>query len=380
MNLSDYFYPVDFEQFSNEINILGRFGLGQAIQNSTPAFLEAGWKGQGIAIVGAPAEHGVYKRKGASAPDKIRSALYKLAAAGTQRDIADLGNLKPATNLKGTLLALRDVVEYLRDMNVVTVVLGGSQELTAGICEAFITEPYFWLTTIDPVPDIRKGSESFNSTNYLTRLFKNMPNLFQYSLIGYQHHHTGNEMLAMLPETCEHLRLGILRENIRLAESVLRNSHVVSFDMGAIKWNEAPATRHKNPNGLKGEEACQLAHYAGISNTAGVFGIFGTHAANDKDGITCALAAEIAWYFINGVIQRSSPAKRTAYKVEIEGLEHPVVFLHEPLTDRWWFEVESVSGSVLEVACSHEEYRQATKNEIPARWFRFLQKMDIALK
>jgi formiminoglutamase len=380
MNLSDYFEPVDFSQYNVDGRSLGKYGLGQAIEktNRKPDYTSR--KAPVVAIFGVPVDNGKLQKKGASAPDKIRNALYRLAAIDEKVEIADMGNLKSSKNQRGTFLALRDVVEYLRELNIITVVLGGSQELTAGICEAFKNERHLWLTTIDAVPDIKKGIEAYNSSNYLTQLFKNFPNLFQYCLLGYQFHLTGDKLLKKLPGEAEHLRLGILRDNIKMAEPVLRNSHVVSFDMGAVKYNEAPSTPQKNPNGLMGEEACQLAHYAGISSQTAVFGIFETLAITDKDGLTSALAAEIVWYFLNGVTQRLPPGIRTTYKVEIEGLDHPVVFRNEQETGRWWFEVESMSGEKLEVACTEHDYKLATENEIPARWFRFLQKIDKASK
>jgi len=376
MNLSDYFEPVDFSQFNADGRSLGKYGLGQAIEKTNRRTNPASWKPPVVAIFGVPVDNGKPQKKGASAPNKIRNALYRLAAIDDNIEIADLGNLKSSKNQRGTFLALRDVVEHLREQNIISVVLGGSQDLTAGICEAFKSEHLFWLTTIDAVPDVKKGVEAYNSSNYLTRLFKNLPGLFQYSLLAYQHHLTGDKLLNKLPGAAEHLRLGTLRDNIKKAEPVMRNSHVVSFDMGAVKYIEAPSTPQKNPNGLKGEEACQLAHYAGLSNQTTVFGLFETVAVSDKDGLTSALAAEIVWYFLNGVSQRSNTGNRTTYKVEIEGLDHPVVFKNEQETGRWWFEVESLSGEKLEVACTEHDYKLATENEIPARWFRFLQKID----
>jgi formiminoglutamase len=376
MNLSDYFEPVDFSQYNADGYSLGKYGLGQSIEKTNRKFNGTSGKTPVVAIFGVPFDNGKPQKKGASAPDKIRNKLYRLASIRENVTITDLGNLKSSKNQKGTFLALRDVVENLREMNIITVVLGGSQELTAGICEAWKSERHFWLTTIDAVPDIKKGVETYNSSNYLTRLFKNFPNLFQYTLLGYQYLLTGDKLLNQLPEKSEHLRLGIMRDNMKKAEPVLRNSHVVSFDMGAIKYNDAPSTPQKNPNGLKGEEACQIAHYAGTSHKTEVFGIFETLTSSDKEGLTSALAAEIVWYFLNGVSQRSFPGKRTTYKVEIEGLDHPCVFKNEQETGRWWFEVESLMGEKLEVACSEEDYRLATDNEIPARWFRFLQKID----
>jgi formiminoglutamase len=380
MNLTDYFNPVDTSLFSKAENTLGKLSLGQAIIKNTSNSNLSFFKKPGIVIFGAPFDNGILQKKSACAPDKIRSALYRLADFAENHNIIDLGNLKTSKGSKGTFFALRDVVEYLTDLNVVTVILGGSQELTMGICETFKNERFFWLTSVDAVPDIKKGTEAFNSSNYLTRLFKIFPNLFHYSVIGYQNHLTGEKLIAKLPISGEHVRLGLLRGNIQEAEVILRNTNVLSFDMGAVKFIEAPSTPQKNPNGLRGEEACLLAQYAGLSTRLKVFGLFETISATDKDGITVALAAEIVWYFLNGVIKRTLPENRTAYKVEIEGLDYPVVFLHEANTGRWWFEVNSLSGEVMEVACKEEEYVQATKNEIPARWFRYLQKIDRQLK
>ena len=98
--------------------------------------------------------------------------------------------------------------------------------------------------------------------------------------------------------------------------------------------------------------------------------------AEKDDAITPALAAEIIWYFLHGVSRRKPASVKTIYKVEVEGVDQPVVFRHERELDRWWFEVKSLSGEVIEIACSKEEYQQAATNEIPDRWLRFVQKLD----
>jgi formiminoglutamase len=379
MNLTDYFEPVDFSLYKSEGHSFRKYGLGPAIEKASEKLSGADISKLDVAVFGVAVDNGHIQKKEASSPKKIRKALYCLASFDDHLKIADLGDLKPASSSKGTFLAIRDVVEYLREMNVIALVLGGSQDLTLGICEAFKSDRYFWLSVVDSVLDVKKGSESFNSTNYLTRLFKSIPNLFQFSLIGYQNHLNVEKLFQKIPGLGDHLRLGLLRENLSKAELLLRNSDVLSFDMGAVKFCEAPATTQRNPNGLRGEEACKLAHYAGMSQRISVFGLFETVAANDKNGMTSALAAEITWYYLQGVLHRKKSTntnKRTAYKVEIEGLDHPVVFRHETETGRWWFEVQSLLGEVNEIACSEEEYKQAANNEIPERWLRFIQKTD----
>jgi hypothetical protein len=57
-------------------------------------------------------------------------------------------------------------------------------------------------------------------------------------------------------------------------------------------------------------------------------------------------------------------------------LEKPIIFLQEPESNRWWFEIGTNSGDVTHIACSQEEYKKATENEIPDRWLKFIQKIE----
>jgi formiminoglutamase len=375
MNLPDYFNPVDFSHIKSNGYPLGKYSLGLAVEKNSAVFSTSALSKADVALIGVPFENGKWQKKGLSASDNIRKALYRLSAINHKLHVTDLGNLKPATSTRGTFLALRDAVEYLRETDVIPVIIGGSQDLTLGICEAFQSKSFFWFSTIDSVLDVKKGVEPFHSGNYLTRLFKTRTNLFQFSLIGYQNHLTGEKLMEKTKGLGEHIRLGQLRDNIQQAELILRSSDVLSFDMGAVKYTEAPSTHQKNPNGLRGEEACLLARYAGLSQQMKAFGLFGVKAVAENC-ITHSLAAEIIWYFLEGVSCRRQMENRTVYKVQIDGLDHPVVFLHEPKTDRWWFEVQSIQGETIEIACSKEEYNQSADNEIPERWLKFVQKMD----
>ncbi|MBW6535347.1 MAG: arginase family protein [Mariniphaga sp.] len=375
MNLPDYFEPFDFSVITKETNPLGKYSLGPEIEKTTLKLVQTNLTGIDAAIIGVPVENGEPQKTGT--PDKIRTALYQLAAFDNNLTIVDLGNLKPATSAKGTFLALRDVIEYLREMNIVAVILGGSQDLTTGICEAFKNERFFWLAAVDSILDVKKGTETFNSTNYLSRVFKNLPNLFHFSLIGYQAHLVGEKLIAQTKPVGEHLRLGQLRDDFTNAELLLRNANVLSFDMGAIKFTDAPSTPQKNPNGLRSDEACQLARYAGLSTKLSVFGLFNMFEnIKSKTCTTLNLGAEIIWYFLEGLAGKKVPGEKTVYKVAIDGLEHPVIFRHEEETNRWWFEVQSISGETFEVACTQKEYQEAAGNEIPGRWLKFIQKMD----
>ncbi len=375
MDILGYFNPVDFH-FQAENGNVSKYSLGAQIAKSTGKLSLSNASKFNIALVGLPVENGKFTSDAIQSTDNIRKELYRLASLDRNLEIVDLGNLKPARSPKATHLALRDITEYLDELGIVTVFFGGSQDLTMGICEAFRNEKFFTLSVIDAVLDIKKGVETFHSSNYLTRVFYRLPQLFQFSLIGYQKHLVAKELMEKISGHDDHLRLGQLRDDISRVEPLLRNTDVASFDMGVLKYTDAPATRQKNPNGLRGEEACQLARYAGLSNRLKVFGLFGLDAGEEKNCMTVKLAAEIIWYFLDGVANRPESGEMVVYQVEVDGLEKPVVFYREPGTNRWWFEVQSIHGEKALGACSEEEYRKASENEIPGRWLKYLQKMD----
>ncbi len=77
-------------------------------------------------MIGVPFEDGEYSNNKLSSPDILRGNLYQLSF-NEKIQIADLGNLKPAKSKKGIYLALRDIVEYLLALDVIPVVIGGSQ-------------------------------------------------------------------------------------------------------------------------------------------------------------------------------------------------------------------------------------------------------------
>ena len=385
MQIFDYFDPVDFSQFPELEKSAGKYSLGYFVESFTKKLSVSNIAKANIVLFGVPLDNGKVDTGAAAAPNLIRKEMYRLAALNSKLNIADLGNLKPASSQKGTFLALRDVVEYLYELGVVTVVIGGSQDLTAGICQAFKNNRFFSLASVDAILDIKKGVETFHSRNYLTRIFKQLPNLFRFSLIGYQNHLVGEKLINKIPDFTEHLRLGMLREKFSVAEPLMRNSDVLSFDMGVLKFSEAPGTPQKNPNGLRAEEACQLARYAGTSGRLKVFGLFETNPVDDINETTIKLAAEIIWYFMEGYKIRKREADFTkenkiVYKVEIDDLDQPIVFLHEQETNWWWFEINSMAGETAVFACSEEDYKLAASNEIPGKWLDYIQKMDALSK
>ena len=50
------------------------------------------------------------------------------------------------------------------------------------------------------------------------------------------------------------------------------------------------------------------------------------------------------------------------------------------LPSRWWMQIETTEKKKLYFACSEKEYQQASNNEIPEMWMKYIQKIDELLK
>jgi hypothetical protein len=45
------------------------------------------------------------------------------------------------------------------------------------------------------------------------------------------------------------------------------------------------------------------------------------------------------------------------------------------LTDRWWIELQVENDQNQYVACSHEDYLKANRNEVPDRWVQAVERL-----
>ena len=384
MDVRHYFEPVDFTEFSGAGPLKWNFTLGAGIEKTMKAFDPEKPGKIDIAILGIPFD--IRNENGASnAPDNIRRELYQLARINKNMIIADFGNLKTSASIKENYRAVRDLVEYFYELNIVTIILGGSQDLTIGICDAFRNNPFFSLSVVDSCLDIKSSVEPLNAKNYLSRIFRQNPGILQFNLIGYQSYFVPFENISKTKGISQHLRLGLLRENMELAEPVFRNSDVISFDISSVQYSAFPVSNENSPNGLRSEEACQLSRYAGVANRVKVFGLFDNATDDTTKPVSFKLASQITWYFIEGFNNRASEninstENNTTYKVEVENVDHPIVFIRDLQTGQWWMEVRSIHDGKHYFACSEVEYLQAKNNEIPELWLKYVQKTDRILK
>jgi len=164
-------------------------------------------------------------------------------------------------------------------------------------------------------------------------------------------------------------RVGNVKEHIEEMEPVIRNCHILSFDISALAHAFAPANG-LTPNGLNGEEACILMQYAGMSPNMQTIGIYGYRPEKDVEYLTAKQISHMLWYLLDG----RSRGKKEAMMDEKESFneyhtafaEVETVFLQSKKTGRWWMQLPDKQF----IACSYKDYLLASSNEIPERWLR----------
>jgi len=333
-----------------------------------------------IAILGLPEGRGSLCHQVAAAPDAIRQHLYTLTTFPAEIGIVDLGNIKCGNELKDTYAAVKIVAEELSALNIHLLILGGSQEMTVPLISGF-AKPEFNLVIVDDRIDNNVNANSPADEFFIN----NLPIGTTVSVIAGQSYFICQQEHDIVAEgyNGEILTLGEIRDDFKEMEPLLRRSDLVSFDFGSIKSGEAPGQYRISPNGLTGEEACQIAWYSGISTKQTWFGLFGYAPSFDSTTTGAMMAAQISWYFINGVSKRldEEPEDEATnfehYHIPVDGLDEPISFLRHPVSQRWWMEVPDEDCTIfpVRIPCSKKDYRKACENEIPERWWKYFDKI-----
>ncbi|HER09428.1 MAG TPA: hypothetical protein ENO20_11025 [Bacteroides sp.] len=387
MDLNGYFDPVSLER--------PRFGylpetasFSHHISVHTPDRPIRELDRHQVAIFGVPAdENGCIKGSG-DAPDHVRDQLYRLRRINRNLRIYDLGNVKNTGKISNTYYAIRDILMELNERRIVTVMLGGSQDLSHGVFLALEkAEGLHQVLTVDSMLDFTpEEGASIDSRNYLNQLLKPAAaKKFSYINLGHQAYFVTDEQIERLEKTyLQSIRLGEARSNLQHAEPLIRDSVFLGIDLGAVRHADAPGVSIASPNGFSGDELCQITRYAGLSEKLGTVGFFEFNPSTDLNEQTAHLTAQAVWYFIEGVTHRirenplDTPEHMKKFIVNLNAAGHDIIFHKSTLSERWWMEIpvkNPVTGYNFFVSCSYEDYQQACNQEIPDRWWRYLHRL-----
>ncbi len=389
MSYNGYFTPISDEitlTNENDTTLLGNVIRSHTRQKGIPEY-EAG----SIAIIGVPESRGNVLNEGCChAADVVRQKLYNLRKGGFDIDICDIGNLIPGETLNDTYVALGHIMSDLIKSNVFPIIIGGSHDLTYGQYLAYTElDQTVNIVAVDSRFDLGMPETPMNSDNYLGKIVLHQPNiLFNFSNIAFQSYFVGSQAIEFMDKLFfDTYRVGMVKSNIEECEPIIRNADILSFDIGAIRHADAPGNINASPNGLTGDEACQLVRYAGLSDKLTSIGFYETNVSLDINEVTSHLTAQMIWYFLDGYYHRKKdyPIRNRQsflkYRVSMKGAEQEIVFYKSKKSEKWWMEVPcsdqfSRYNSHHIIPCSYKDYLTACEEELPERWWQAFQKLN----
>ncbi len=341
-----------------------------------------------IAIITVNDYRGAQNTSAAITFDAVRKHFYSLINPHSNLRLIDAGEVIIGETPEETINNLKMVVEYMLAQRIIPVIIGGSQDLSYGQYKAYeFLGQAVNLAVVDERIDIDHADDAPEYRNWLLNVFSHEPNyLFNYSAIACQGHYINNELFETIDnlyfDTC---RLGKLKEDLRIAEPELRDADIVSIDLSAIKFGDAPGTIDCSPNGITSEAMCQLMRYAGMSDKVSSLGIFNYQPAHDLQETTAQLIAQMIWYFIDGYYNRKHDYPITdendfhKYIVNLSDNEYDLTFWKSKKSGRWWLEVPFTVEQRFErqqlVPCSYHDYEEAMQNMLPDKWLRMFEKL-----
>ncbi|MBO3115899.1 formimidoylglutamase [Winogradskyella sp. DF17] len=321
--------------------------------------------------------------------DSIRKTFYTLFPGNWHTTIADLGDINPGETVEDSYFAIKTVISVLIEKGIIPIIIGGSQDLTYANYRAYDDlVPMVNIVNIDSNFDLGDANLPIKNNSYVGKIIVEEPyNLFNYTTLGYQTYFNSQEEIDLVEKLYfEAYRLGEISTDINMVEPLMRDAHLVSLDLKSIEASAVSNSQKYSPNGFSGKEICAISRYAGISNKVSSFGIYEYHNSKN-DSATSMLVAQIMWYFIEGINCRVKDDDFTnenlyqKYNVLVDGDE--LIFYKSLRTGRWWIEIPflpDVNNKLKKhtlLPCMHSDYVQASKGEIPERWYKAYRKNSL---
>ena len=345
--------------------------LGSHIKCATKKGFD--WEDAEIVIVGCGEWRGAaVDVEYCNSADAVREEFYKMYYWHQAIKIADAGNVRQGASVEDTRAALLTVLSEIHNAGKIALVIGGSHDLTLQQYEVFKKAGKHAVVALaDMLIDLDE-QETVTSGSFLMDMLTASPNFItHYSHIAFQSYYAHPKMLETLDKLrFDFFRLGKVRENIEEMEPVLRSSNMLSIDMNVVRHCDAMAVPEGSPNGLTGEEICQLTRYAGMATELTSLGIYNYRSEFDQDRMTAKLLSQMMWYFVDGYLVRKNEVKITERDefilFDVAFTEIKTTFLKSKRTNRWWMALPNQ----IFVPCSYNDYLIASSDSIPERWLR----------
>lgn len=387
MDLKSILTPVDVDSLeisSEDPHLL--FNYVEFFQEAEPDCSQVDF-----AIIGVPEKRNAFNNEHADlGPDEIRRQFYQLYCWTKDVKIVDLGNLILGETVEDTYVILADLLAQLIEDKVIPLILGGTNDLAFANYKAYEQlQRVVSLVSVDARFDIGEESQPIKSNAYLNKIILQEPSvLLNYANIGYQSYMNSPESIELMRKLYfEAYRVGMLRQDVSEVEPIVRNAEMMSIDISSIRHADAPGNPNSSANGFYGEEICQVALYAGLSDKLTSFGIYEFDPMLDYNNQTSKLISHILWYVVEGFLNRQDDLSfkdknnYTKYSVTVSDAVEEMVFYCSKKTGRWWvsvpvINVEKKTQQTYFLPCSLNDYKTACEDRIPERWWRAFNKFN----
>lgn len=361
--LENFLQPINTTRFL-DIEDLENYQIGQHIDIYLKGKTFPNLENARIAIIGV----------GINEANEVRQAFYSLSFQFKHLSIVDLGNLR-----KTTVDVLTPVVKELLDANIIPIIIGEQQNLTTAQYQAYhLREQLVNMVLVDKSIDFTFNKVRARRGQYFLNkiLGQEKSYLLHLSLIGYQKHFVNPRALQLFQEQqFEYIRLGHIKDNMIELEPIIRDADFLSFDMSTVRQSDAPASIFPSPSGLFAEQACKIAHYAGLSDKLSSIGFYNFQYSTDRNAQTAHLIAQMIWYFLDGFANRKgdyplNQSDLVEYVVDFKTSNYQISFWKSTRSDRWWMQVPIKSKKYDRhrlVPCSYNDYQMASREELPER-------------
>ncbi|TRX61574.1 arginase family protein [Carboxylicivirga sp. M1479] len=344
------------------------------------------WEEVDVVLIGIGDARNTVHKGCDKAPDAVRSVLLGLRALSKELKIVDLGNLRGKT-IDDRYKALSDITLSLLNLKVLPIVIGGGQDYTLPLAKGMKQfKNDYQLAIVDSKIDWLSDKYDYSASSFLGFICHDesiAPR--DLSMVGVQKYLYSQYQENKIKEaTYDIYRLGQLRQHGHVeTEPIMRDADLVSVDVTSVKQSDLPGRIVAMPNGLAGEELCQLMWYAGQSDRLKAIGVFELDIELDINHQGCSLVAQAIWHILEGYALRYNdyPVKvldeYRQFIVFLDDYELEIKFYNNQSNDRWWVEIPTQSDKCEIIACGRSDFETASNNEIPEKWFRYIQKNDL---
>ncbi len=388
MDLALYFEPVTIDSLGLSLADADKMASQVLFFNpEAPLNIEEAQ----LAVIGIPeSRNSVQNASCSMAPDEIRRQFYQLYRWNQRVRIIDLGNLRVGQTIEDTYEVTADIIAYLLENKVIPIILGGGNDLAFANYRAYEKiEKVCNVVSVDSCFDLGDEHQPIRSDAYLNKMVLQQPNfLLNYANVGYQTYMNSPATIKMMDDLFfETYRVGAMRKDVEEVEPIVRNADMVSIDIAAVRRPDAPGCPHSSSNGFYGEEICQIAKYAGLSDKLSSFGIYEYDPTMDYCNQTSQLIAHIIWYFVDGFLNRQADDQfknrqdYRQYSIAVSGALDELIFFCSRKTSRWWMSIPMINKEKditqnYYLPCSKRDYQLACQDQIPDRWWKAYNKLN----